>query len=333
MIKRLGRYGLDGFLLGLFAIVGLAWVAPDLGRSGGVLHIEFYTNYGISMVFLLYGLTLSWERIRAGALNWRLHLIVLSATFVVYPALVWAVGALLGSLVGPEFKLGFFYLSASPSTISSSVAMTSIARGNVAGAIFNASLSSLVGVFATPLWVNWYLSQTGQALALGHVILKILMLVVAPIVFGQAMRPLLANWLLRQRALVKFIDRGTILAIVFNSFADSVADGVWRDRGVSLVLMVAVGAMILFSSMFLLLEAVCRALAFSRADTIAGVFCGTKKSLASGIPMAKVMFGSSPALGMIVLPFVIYHLLQLVAASIIARRWAAAADLEERNRK
>ncbi len=325
MIKMLGRYGLDGFLMGLFAMVGLAWAAPDLGRSGGILHIDLYTNYGISMVFLLYGLTLSWERVRAGALNWRLHLVVLAGTFVAYPVLVWGVEALLGSLVGADFKLGFFYLSASPSTISSSVAMTSIARGNVAGAIFNASLSSLVGVFATPLWVNWYLSQTGQALALGHVIAKILLLVVVPIVAGQALRPLLADWIARRKLLVKVIDRGTILAIVFNSFADSVADGVWRGRGVSVVLSVALGSLILFGSMFLLLDMVCRALDFSRGDTIAGVFCGTKKSLASGVPMAKVMFGNSPALGMIILPFVIYHLLQLMVASVIARRLALRA--------
>jgi sodium/bile acid cotransporter 7 len=322
MIKLLGRYGLDGFLLLLFVTVALAGIFPDLGRSGGTLHIDLYTNYGISMVFLLYGLTLSWERVRAGALNWRLHLVVLCATFVVYPALVWAVGALAGSLVGDDFKLGFFYLSASPSTISSSVAMTSIARGNVAGAIFNASLSSLVGVVATPLWVDWYLSQSGQALALGHVITKILILVVAPIVLGQALRLLLADWIARQRLLIKVIDRGTILAIVFNSFADSVADGVWHGRGVSLVVMVGLGSMILLTAMFFLLEGVCRALGFTRGDTIAAAFCGTKKSLASGIPMAKVMFGTSPALGMIILPFVVYHLLQLVAASIVARRWA-----------
>ena len=326
MIKLLGRYGLDGFLLGLFVTVALAGLFPDLGRSGGTLHIDLYTNYGISMVFLLYGLTLSWERVRAGALNWRLHLVVLAATFIVYPALVWGAGALAGSLVGDDFKLGFFYLSASPSTISSSVAMTSIARGNVAGAIFNASLSSLVGVVATPLWVNWYLSQTGQALALGHVITKILILVVAPIVLGQALRPFLAEWIARKTLLVKVIDRGTIIAIVFNSFADSVADGVWQGRGAALVVMVVLGAMVLFGSMFLLLEAACKGLGFGRADSIAAVFCGTKKSLASGIPMAKLMFDNSPTLGMIILPFVIYHLMQLIAASIIARRWAAAAD-------
>jgi len=322
--RLLARYGIDTFLLLLFAAVALGGLLPQLGRSGGILHIDYYTNYGISAVFLLYGLTLSWERVRAGALNWRLHLVVLAATFIVYPVLVWGVGELAGPLIGANAKLGFFYLAASPSTISSSVAMTSIAGGNVAGAVFNASLSSLVGVVATPLWVNWYLAQTGQAFALGPVILKIVLLVLAPIVIGQALRPLLAAWIARQTLLVKVLDRGTVLAIVFNSFADSVADGVWRGHGVALVVSVALGSLALLAAMFGLIALVCRALGFARADTIAGLFCGTKKSLASGVPMAKLMFGNSPTVGVIILPFVVYHLVQLVAASIVARRWAAA---------
>lgn len=218
LIKILGRYGLDTFLLLLFLAVALAGVWPELGKTDGLVHLEYYTNYGVSVVFLLYGLTLSWDRLRAGMLNWRLHLVVLSGTFIIYPALVWGAGALAGSLIGNDLKLGFFYLAASPSTISSSVAMTSIARGNVAGAIFNASLSSLIGVFATPLWVNWYLAQTGQALELGKVIFKIVLLVVVPIVAGQVLRPLIGEWVSRQRLLVKILDRGTILAIVLNSF-------------------------------------------------------------------------------------------------------------------
>ena len=325
VLRLLGRYGFDGFLLALFAVVGLAGIAPGVGRSGGLLHIDIYTNYGISAIFLLYGLTLSWERIRAGALNWRLHSLVIAATFIVYPLLVWGIGWLVGPLVGPDFKLGFFYLAASPSTISSSVAMTSIAGGNVAGAIFNASLSSLVGVVATPLWVNWYLSQTGQSLELGRVIVKILLLVVAPLVLGQALRPLLSNWIARQRLLVKIVDRGTVLAIVYNSFADSMAEGVWQGRGALLVLIVAAASLALLAAMFMLIDLACRVLGFSRGDTIAGVFCGTKKSLASGVPMAKLMFGNSPVLGVIILPFVVYHLIQLAAASIVARRWAAQA--------
>ena len=325
-IRFFGRFGLDGFLALLIALVAVSIVLPDIARTGGFLRIDLYTNYGVSVVFLLYGLTLSWDRLRSGLLNWRLHLLVLAATFVFYPVLVWGLGWAAGSLVGRDLKLGFFYLAASPSTISSSVAMTSIARGNVAGAIFNASLSSLVGVIATPLWINWYLAQTGQSLELGRVILKIILLVLVPIAVGQALRPLLGSWIARQPRLVKVLDRGTVLAIVFNSFSDSVAEGIWHGRGASLVVLVAAVSLFLFFAVMFILRWICGVLGFSRADTVAGVFCGTKKSLASGVPLAKVMFGASPSLGMIILPFVIYHFLQLVAASIVARRWAAAVD-------
>lgn len=328
LFKTLSGYGIDTFLLLLFLAAALSALVPDLGKSGGVVHLDLYTNYGVSVVFLLYGLTLSWERLRAGMLNWRLHLLVLAGTFVIYPLLVWGAGAAAGSLVGADVKLGFFYIAASPSTISSSVAMTSIARGNVAGAIFNASLSGLVGVFATPLWVNWYLAQTGQALDLGHVIFKIALLVLAPIVIGQLLRPLLATWIARQTLLVKVLDRGTVLVIVLNSFSDSVAEGVWAGHSDSVIALIGALCLVFFFTLMGILRAICRLLGFSRADMIAGVFCGTKKSLASGVPLAKVMFGSSPALGMIILPFVLYHLLQLVAASVIARRWAAAYEAE-----
>lgn len=324
-IRFFGRFGLDGFLLWLISLVAVSAFSPDIARTHGILRIDLYTTYGVSVVFFLYGLTISWDRLRAGLLNWRLHLLVLAATFILYPALIWALGAAAGSLIGNNLKLGFFYLAASPSTISSSVAMTSIAGGNVAGAIFNASLSSLVGVFVTPLWISWYLAQAGQSFELGHVILKIVMLVLVPTIAGQALRPMFGRWISLHPRLVRVLDRGTILAIVFNSFSDSVADGIWRDLDTSTVFLVPILSLILFFAVMAILSWVCGLIGFNRADTVAGVFCGTKKSLASGVPMAKVIFGASPALGMIILPFVTYHFLQLVAASIIARRWSAAA--------
>ncbi len=328
-LKFLSRFGIDSFLLSLMVMVGLAILWPDLGKTDGLIHLDWLTNYGISVVFLLYGLTLSAERLKAGLLNWRLHLVTQAGTFLVFPVLVWGLGLAAGDWLSPDLKLGFFYLAASPSTISSSVAMTSIALGNVAGAIFNASLSSLIGVLATPLWVNWYLSTSGQSLDLAHVILKILILVVAPIVAGQVLRPLLWNWLSRHMKLVKALDRITILAIVFNSFADSMAEGVWQGKGVQTILLVGGLALGLFFVVMGLLDVLCRVLGFPREDRVAGMFCGTKKSLAAGIPMAKVMFGATPTLGVVIAPIMVYHFLQLVAASIIARRWGSQARAEQ----
>ena len=319
----LSRFGLDAFLLGLLAVVGLAVAWPDLGRTDGLAHVDLYTNYGVAMVFLLYGLTLSPDRLKAGLFNWRLHALIQSSTFLMFPLLVWGIGRLSGDWLSPEIKLGFFYLAASPSTVSSSVAMTSIAGGNVAGAIFNASLSSLIGVLVTPLWLDWYMSMSGQALPLGHIIFKLSLLVIAPIVIGQALRPLAAAWLSRHGGLVKFLDRGTILAIVFNSFSDAMAEGVWNGRGIQVLATIAVLSLLLFFGVLWGLGRVSRLLGFDRADAIAGAFCGTKKSVTAGVPMAKVMFGASPTLGLVIAPLMVYHFLQLVAASVIARRWAA----------
>jgi solute carrier family 10 (sodium/bile acid cotransporter), member 7 len=325
VLKILARIGIDAFLLGLVSMVGLAWLAPGLGRSGGLLHMDAVTTYGVALVFLLYGLTLPPERMKAGLVNWRLHLLVQTSTFVLFPALVWFGALPLAGKASPDLMLGFFFLAALPSTISSSVAMTSIAKGNVAGAIFNATLSSLLGVVLTPLWVNWYLSTSGASLDLGHVLLKIVLLVLSPIVLGQILRPWLRGWIERNISWLKILDRIIILLIVFNSFADSVAEGVWAGQGGGFVAGAAGGALALFVFVFLLLRLVCRVVGFDREDSIAGVFCGTKKSLATGVPMAKIMFGASPALGLIIAPTILYHLIQLILAGIIARRWAEEA--------
>ncbi|HJU49452.1 MAG TPA: bile acid:sodium symporter, partial [Pseudogulbenkiania sp.] len=141
--------GLDGFLLSLIGAVLLAIAWPELGRSGGLIQLQNFANYGVAVVFLLYGLTLSPQKIREGLFNWRLHVVVQLATFLLFPLLVLGCLRLFGQQVPTEMALGFFYLAALPSTVSSSVAMTSIAKGNVPGAIFNASLSSLLGVFIT----------------------------------------------------------------------------------------------------------------------------------------------------------------------------------------
>jgi sodium/bile acid cotransporter 7 len=258
---------------------------------------------------------------KAGLVNWRLHLLVQTSTFVLFPVLVWGAVSALGGRIGPDLALGFFFLAALPSAISSSVAMTSIARGNVAGAIFNATLSSLIGVVLTPLWVNWYLSTGGASLDLGRVLTKIVVLVLLPIVLGQVLRPWLRPWIERNIGWLKTLDRITILLIVFNSFSDSVAEGVWAGQGGGFVVQAAGGALALFTLVFVSLMLTCRLLGFNREDAIAGVFCGTKKSLATGVPMAKIMFGASPALGLIIAPTILYHLIQLIAAGIIARKW------------
>ncbi len=325
MFAHLKRFGLDGFMLGLLAAVALAALLPSIFKSGGLIHIEYFTTYGVALVFLLYGLTLSPAKMREGVVNWRLHLVVQCASFVLFPLLGVLLLVVLGRHLDPALALGFLYLCALPSTVSSSVAMTSIARGNVPGAIFNASLSSLIGVFVTPLWVNAYLHAQGGGMDLGPVILKIVLLVLLPIVLGQLLRPLLLRWIEAHLALAKLLDRATILAIVANSFADSVAEGVWAAHGLATIALIGGISIGLFWLMFGLMNLICRLLGFDRGDRIAAIFCGSKKSLASGVPMAKIMFSANPALGLIIAPIMLFHLLQLIMVSVIARRYAESA--------
>lgn len=313
---------LDYFLIGLVLMVALALIWPTPGVSGGPLHFEYITTYGVSVVFFLYGLMLSPEKMKAGILHWRLHICVQLATFVLFPAIILVARALMPGLFSDDVWLGFFYVAALPSTVSSSVAMTNIARGNVPAAVFNASLSSLLGVFVTPLLMSWYMQRNGIDMPLLPVIFKVVMLVLVPIIVGQIARRWMGDWSQRNAFWVKLADRSTILAIVYNSFCDSVDAGVWSANELSMVLEVAVAAVALFVIVYVIMNVVCAVMGFDIRDRIACQFCGSKKSLATGVPLAPVMFGHSAAIGLIVTPIMVFHFLQLVIVSVLAARFA-----------
>ncbi|MBS1182286.1 MAG: putative Na+-dependent transporter [Proteobacteria bacterium] len=318
----LAGFSIDGFLIALVAVVGAAIVWPEVGATGGPLAMNVVASYGVAVIFFLYGLTLVPEKLRQGAANWRVHVVVQLATFVLFPVITLALIATAGSLVPTDVALGFFLVGALPSTVSSSVAMTSLARGNVPTAIFNATLSSLIGVFATPLLMAWYAAATNMAMPVLPVLVKVIGLVLVPIGVGQIARHWLAPWAQRHIRAIRLADRAIILAIVFNSFADSMVEGVWSGHDATLLASITVGVCVLFFTVYGLLTLPCRWLGFDRGDTIACLFCGSKKSLATGLPMAKLMFGASPALGLIIAPIMLYHFIQLVVVSMIATRHA-----------
>jgi sodium/bile acid cotransporter 7 len=313
---------LDWFLIGMAMAVGLAWLFPEPGASGGVLHPELLTKLGVALIFYLHGVGLSFGALRAGTLRWPLHVVVQSCTFLFFPALGWVLLLLAGGWMPADLRLGFFYLCALPSTVSSSVALTAAARGNVPAALFNATLSSLLGVFLTPLWVGLILQQSGRPLPLGKVILDLVIWLVLPLVAGQLSRPWLAAWASRHSRLIHIVDRGTILLLVYTSFCDSMKWNVWAGHGLVTVILTLAGSAGLFGAVFTSVRLVCDRLGFSRADRIAAVFCGSKKTLASGVPMAHLIFGAHPGLSLILLPIMIYHPMQLVICGTLAQRWA-----------
>jgi len=214
-----------------------------------------------------------------------------------------------------------FYLCALPSTVSSSVALTAAARGNVAGAVFNATLSSLIGTFLTPMWVALVLTTSGHAMSLGPVILDLVCWLVLPLAVGQTLHPWLGAWAKRHKARIGLVDRGTILLLVYTSFCESFKQGVWWGPGAWQVGLVAFMCAALFALVMGFTSAAARALGFSREDKVAAIFCGSKKTLASGVPMAQLIFGAHPGLALILLPIMIYHPLQLMVGGVLAQRW------------
>jgi sodium/bile acid cotransporter 7 len=315
------RARLDWFQVGIGLAVLLAWLAPGPGAAGGSLHPEVLTKAAVSLVFFLHGLRLSFGALRRGFLNWRLHVIVQGTTFLLFPAAGIALFALLDGRIAPELRAGVFFLCALPSTVSSSIALTAVARGNVGAALFNATLSNLVGILVTPLWVALFLTTTGEARALGPVVLDLSRWLLLPLVTAQLLRPWLAGWAEGRKAALGVMDRLSVLLLVYTSFCDSFVGGVWsRQAPWALVAVAVLSGLLLFGSVRFTRWAARRA-RLGGEDETAAVFCGSQKTLAAGVPMAKVIFGAHPALGVILLPIMIYHGLQLLVGGWLAQRW------------
>jgi len=313
----------ERFLAGMLSAVIIASFAPNLGRSGGLLHIDTLSDWGIFTIFFLHGIGLSTEKLKQGLSRWPVHLLVQGFTFVLFPLLFTALDAAIGRELPPDLRLGFCYLCVLPSTVSSSIAMTSIARGNVAAAIFNATLSTLIGVVMTPLLVHMLLGTSGSGVSLGSTMLNVATLLLLPFFVGQLLRPALGAWFARFKPITNAVDRSVIVLLVFGAFSNSVADGLWSRHGPGLIAQTLIGSTAILTIVLSLTRATARLFGFSPEDEITTVFCGSKKTLASGVPMAKLLFGAHPALGVIVLPIIFYHQIQLFVCSILAQRYAA----------
>lgn len=313
---------LDKFMLAMLAAVVLALVAPGVGAKGGVLPVHIVTNIGIGLVFFLHGANLAPSALTAGLVNWRLHLLTQSATFVLFPIAGWLILTATGSFFASELKEGIFYLCAICSTISSSVAMVAIARGNVAAAVFNATLSGLIGMFATPaLMALMNFGASGQ-LSFLNTVLDIAVQLAAPFALGQLFRSWLMPFLTKWKPWIGSLDRAVIVLIVYAAFCDATQGGVWTRFNALTLLSVAATTAVLLTVSLMITRGFSRVLRFSAEDEITAVFCGSKKSLANGAPIASILFGASPALAAILMPLMMYHQLQLIVCAALAQRYA-----------
>lgn len=329
--KHLKRVVTDWFLCGMFLATFLAWLFPHFGAAGGAMHAEYVINIGVFVVFFLHGINLSSEQIRHGLKNVRLHVMVQVFTFVVFP-LLWLLGkSFIGSQLPALLMLGFLYLCALPSTISSSVALTGSAGGNVPAAILNASLSSVLGIFITPWLCSLVVGSGSDGIDLGATLLDLCALLLAPLLLGQVLRPWLGRFFARHKRYTNVMDKVVILLLVYAAFCNSMMSGMWQQQGLSVLITAFVGSALILALVLWLTTRTARALHFNRADEIAAVFCASKKSLAAGAPMAALIFGAHPGLGLILLPIMIYHPLQLIVCSIMAESYSSQAKAAAAN--
>ena len=311
----------DPLIVLIILAVILAVIAPargDFAETFGQL-----TNVAIAFLFFLYGARLSTQEALNGLKHWRLHLTILAFTFVVYPLIGIALRPLT-AFISHDMYLGILFLTLVPSTVQSSVAFTSIAKGNVAGAIVSASTSNLVGVFITPALVMLLMGTGGGVHIDTSVFREIALLLLAPFILGQLTRRWVGKF--AQSKATKVVDRGSIAMVVYSAFSKGVVDGIWSSISIWELAFLVAFAAIFVAFMLWLTKKVSEKLGFKRADTVAIEFCGSKKSLATGLPMASVIFASGgTSLGLLILPLMIYHQVQLMMCSWLASRYAQRA--------
>ncbi|MFK0087898.1 bile acid:sodium symporter family protein [Pseudomonas sp. NPDC090755] len=310
----------DNFTVALLGVILIATVLPCEGDGARVF--GGLTNLAIGLLFFLHGAKLSREAVVAGAGHWRLHLLVFACTFVMFPLLGLALAPLLLPLIGDELYLGVLYLCALPATVQSAIAFTSLARGNVPAAICSAAASSLLGIVLTPLLVVLLMGVEGDGGSSLDAVLKIVLQLLVPFVAGQLARRWIGHWVTRNARWLKFVDQGSILLVVYSAFSDAVVSGLWHS-----VAPPRLAALVLVCCLLLALVLGCtaslgRRLGFNLEDRITILFAGSKKSMATGVPMAQVLFVGG-GIGAMILPLMIFHQIQLMVCAVLAQRYAA----------
>lgn len=308
----------------MLMLVGTLVLATLLPASGdAAVVVNWLANVTVVLLFFFHGAKLARSAVIAGLTHWRLHMLILGCTFVMFPLLGLALATLFEGTLSPPLWTGVLFMAALPSTVQSSIAFVSIAQGNVPAAIAAASASQVAGVFVTPLLVGLMAGAQGGDMAAAG-IGKVALLILLPFVVGHLLRPWIGDFVVRYKATIAITDRATILIAVYSAFSAAVIEGIWSRLPLAdLGWLCALCTGVLFVAL-VLTRAAARLCKFTREDEIVVVFCGTKKSLVQGVPMARVLF-AGPDLGLILLPIMIFHQIQLMVCAVIARRYAQHA--------
>ncbi|PHM52437.1 bile acid:sodium symporter family protein [Xenorhabdus sp. KK7.4] len=324
----LQKLKIDPFLLTLLTVVMIASFFPCEGEVK--TWFQYLTTVAIALLFFMHGAKLSRDAILAGIGHWRLHLVIFLSTFVLFPVLGMGLHFIVPEWMSPSVYMGFLYLCALPATVQSAIAFTSVAKGNVAAAICSASASSLLGIFLSPLLVG-YLIQThdgGSHPDTWQAIKDIILQLMVPFIVGHLSRPLIANWVEKHKKLVNITDRSSILLVVYVAFSEAVVEGIWHKIDAYSLIMIGIVCCVLLAVVLTINVYSSRLLGFSKEDEITIVFCGSKKSLANGVPMANVLFPAA-MVGIMLLPLMIFHQIQLMVCAVLANRYARRSKKAE----
>ncbi|WP_417605151.1 bile acid:sodium symporter family protein [Oceanimonas baumannii] len=310
----------DNFTLILLGVVAVATLLPAQGQ--GAVFFDVLTTAAIALLFFMHGAKLSRQAIVAGAMHWRLHLLVFGCTFVMFPLIGVLLKPMLLPLLGEPLYIGMLFLCVLPGTVQSAIAFTSLAGGNVPAAVCSASASSIIGIVLTPLLVAALLNmQAGEAVSPLDSILSISAQLLLPFMAGHLLRPVIGGFVDRNRGWLGRIDQGSILLVVYTALSASVVDGLWQSVSVSKLMVLTAVCCMLLALVLWLTAWLGRSLGFSREDCITIVFAGSKKSMATGVPMAKVLF-SGAMLGPALLPLMLFHQIQLMVCAVLAQKYA-----------
>ncbi|SMG12472.1 bile acid:sodium symporter family protein [Arenibacter troitsensis] len=320
------NFKIDGFVLSIIAVIGIAYIFPQWGTADSRVPIDTISAIGISLIFFFYGLKLSPSKLKAGLKNWKLHLLVQASTFLIFPLIVLAFYPLVQNSEQQTLWLAFFFLAALPSTVSSSVVMVSMAKGNIPAAIFNASISGIIGILITPLWMGPFVQETGTDFDFTVIYSKLILQIILPVILGLFLQRFLGILAQKYNSYLSLFDKSIILLIIYKSFAESFEENIFGvvsflDLGILFVAVLG-----LFYVAFFLTGFVAKKLRFNTEDQITAQFCGTKKSLVHGTVFSKILFGNMASIGIILLPLMIFHATQILILSIIAGIRATRPD-------
>ena len=327
MLKKLK---VDSFVIAIIISIILAYFFPQLGASDSPVPMNLISSLGISFIFLFYGLSLSTEAIKNGLKNWKLHLTVQSSTFLLFPLLIIPFFPLFKDTSYEILWLAFLFMAALPSTVSSSVVMVSLAKGNLPGAIFNASISGIIGIILTPLWLMPFIKQTDIVFDFSTIYLQLITEIVVPLILGLLLRKYLGKWARRHKRGLDLFDKFIILLIIYKSFVHSFEDKIFSSVSLSEMLGMVGLVLVLFIIVYSLTGWIGKVLKFNHDDQITNQFCGTKKSLVHGTVFSQALFGQTSFVGIIILPLMFYHAFQILIISVIATKKGKEAVLNDK---